>query len=195
MNVNPAAGTLVDRFVAANSTARFAWYALLVVVGAATIAAAAKIQVPFWPVPMSLSTLAIFTMAAAYGLRLGLSTIFAYLGAGFAGLPVFVGATAGPAYFLGPTGGYLAGFVIMVAITGWAADRGWGRNPFKLGGAMLAGEIIMLTLGWAWIAIAFSAEKAFAWGVGPFIVTDLVKLAIAACLVPATWSLLRRLGL
>lgn len=190
-----ASTAIVERFIGAGSVNRLLWYSALAVAGSMLIALAAKIQVPFWPVPMSLSTLAIFTIAAAYGLRLGLGTIFTYLALGFYGLPVFVGATAGPAYFLGPTAGYLAGFVIMVAITGWAADRGWSGNPLKLGGAMLVGETIMLGLGWAWIAVAYSAEQAFAWGVGPFIVTDLVKLAMAACLVPALWALIRRLGL
>jgi biotin transport system substrate-specific component len=115
-----------------------------------------------------------------------------YLAQGAAGLPVFAGTPEkgiGLAYMAGPTGGYLAGFVVMAAIAGWAADRGWSRNPLKLGAAMLVGESVMLVLGALWIGYLFGAEKMLAWGVGPFIVTDLVKLALAAMFVPAMWSL------
>jgi biotin transport system substrate-specific component len=112
---------------------------------------------------------------------------------GAMGFPVFAGTPEkgiGLAYMAGPTGGYLLGFVAMAAIAGWAADRGWSRNPLKLGGAMLVGEVVMLALGALWLAYLFGFEKGIAFGVGPFIVTDLVKLALAACLVPALWSLL-----
>lgn len=156
----------------------------LVVAGSLIIALAAHIQVPFWPVPATLQTLAIFAIAAAYGRNLAVMTVLLYLAEGAVGLPVFAKG-GGIAYFAGPTAGYLAGFVIAAAITGAAADRGWAGNPFKLFFANLAGEIVILGLGAAWIAFAFGADKAFAWGVGPFIVTDLIKIALAAAIVPA----------
>lgn len=167
---------------------------LLVVFGVALITIAAKIQVPLWPnpTPVTLQTMAIFALSAAYGSRLALATIMAYMIAGASGLPVFAGPVAGLAYFTGPTGGYLAGFVVMAYITGLATDRGWSHSPFKIGSAMLVGEVIMLTIGALWMGYLFGADKIIAWGVGPFIVTDLIKLAIAACIVPALWGLLKK---
>ena len=172
-------------------------YPLMIVAGIALIAIAAKIKVPLWPnpTPVNIQTLAIFTMASAYGSRLGVATIMGYMLAGAAGLPVFTNTPetgAGLAYLAGPTGGYLAGFVVMTYITGLAADRGFGKNPFKMGGAMMVGEIIMLAMGALWMGYLFGSDKIIAWGVGPFIVTDLIKLAIAACIVPAVLGLFRK---
>lgn len=175
---------IVPSLLGDGKTTAVAWKTFLVMAGSAVIALAAHIQVPFWPVPATLQTLAIFAIAAAYGRNLAVLTVLAYLAEGAAGLPVFAKG-GGLAYFAGPTAGYLAGFVIAAAITGWAADRGWASNPFKLFGANLVGEVVILSLGAAWIAIAFGADKAFAWGVGPFIVTDLIKIALASALVPA----------
>ncbi len=165
--------------------------AFLILAGSVVIAVAAHIQVPFWPVPMTLQTLAIFAIAAAYGRNLAVLTVIAYLVEGALGFPVFAKG-GGLAYFAGPTTGYLVGFVIAAAITGSVADRGWSTSPFKLFGANLVGEIVILVLGAAWIAAMFGTDKAFAWGVGPFIVTDLVKIALASALVPALATTLRR---
>jgi biotin transport system substrate-specific component len=176
---------------------------VLVLVGTAFIAIAAKIKVPFYPVPMTLQTLAILTIGATYGFRLGTLTVLAYLAEGLVGLPVFTNtppAVAGPLYFLGPTGGFLAGFVLMAAIVGYAADRGWDRSIPRLAGTMLAGEIVMMALGFAWLAwvaqlssgaTGLGIEKALAGGVTPFILGDLLKLALAALAVPAAWRLFR----
>ena len=179
-----------------NTALRYAWLAFLAVAGTVVLTLAAKTQVPFWPVPMTLQTLAVFAIGAAYGMRLGVATLVLYLVQGAMGFPVFAGTPEkgiGLAYMAGPTGGYLLGFVVMAAIAGWAADRGWSRNPLKLGGAMLLGEVIMLALGVLWLAYLFGLEKGIAFGVGPFIATDLVKLALAACMVPALWSLVERI--
>lgn len=182
---------IVPSLITASSVSSLASKAALVFAGTMVIAIAARIQVPFWPVPATLQTLAIFAIAAAYGRRLAVWTLIAYLAEGAAGLPVFAKG-GGLAYFTGPTAGYLAGFVIAAAITGAAADRGWASNPVKLFGANVAGELVILAMGAAWIALAFGTEKAFAWGVGPFIVTDLIKIALAAALVPALAALLAK---
>lgn len=161
---------------------------LLVVAGSLLLWVSAKIKVPFWPVPMTLQTLALFAIAAAYGLRLGVATVALYLVEGAFGLPVFAGTPEkgiGLAYMFGPTGGYLVSYLFAAAIVGYAVERGLGRNPFKLFGAMLVAEVVILAMGAAWLAYLLGSEKALAFGVGPFIVTDLVKIALAACLVPA----------
>jgi biotin transport system substrate-specific component len=171
---------------------RLAGLVLLAIAGSLLMWVSAKIKVPFYPVPMTLQTLALFGIAAAYGMRLGVATIALYLIEGALGLPVFAGTPEkgiGLAYMFGPTGGYLASYMIAAAIVGYAVDRGLGRNPFKLFGAMLVAEVVILGMGFAWMAYLFGAEKAFAFGVGPFIVTDLVKIALAASLVPAVTAL------
>jgi biotin transport system substrate-specific component len=128
-------------------------------------------------------------------MRLAVATLVLYMLEGAMGFPVFQSTPEkgiGLAYMVGTTGGYLAGFVVMAAIAGWAADRGFDRNPFKLFGALLVAEVIMMAMGFAWLATIIGAEKAWQFGVVPFIVPDLVKVALAASLVPAVWSLLPR---
>lgn len=176
---------------------------VLVVAGTALIAIAAKIKVPFMPVPMTLQTLAIGLIAATYGLRLATLTLVAYLGEGLLGLPVFTNTppiAAGPLYFLGPTGGFLLGFVALAIIVGWAADRGFDRSTIRLFAAILVGEIVMFALGFTWLAwfaqlssgtTGLGAATALAAGVTPFIWGDLLKSALTAFLVPAAWSLLK----
>jgi biotin transport system substrate-specific component len=174
---------------------------LLVLAGSAIIAIAAKVKVPFYPVPMTLQTLAIMAIAAAYGFRLGVATVLAYLAEGALGLPVFTNtppAIAGPAYFLGPTGGFLIGFVVLAAAAGYATDRGWDRSAPKLFGALLVGEIAMMALGFAWLAwfatlssgaTGLGIAAAFSGGVAPFILGDLLKIALVALAVPASWGM------
>ena len=191
---------------ASSELSRFLIGLALVLAGTAVIAISAKIKVPFFPVPMTLQTLAIMAIAATYGSRLAVVTVLAYLVEGLVGLPVFTNtppAVAGPAYFLGPTGGFLAGFVAMAAIVGIAADRGFGRSTVKLAGALLAGEVVMMALGFAWLAwfatlssgaTGLGAGTALAAGVTPFVLGDLLKIALVALGVPAIWSLFGRKG-
>jgi biotin transport system substrate-specific component len=165
--------------------------ALAAIVGSMLLAVAAKVSVPFWPVPMTLQVLAVFLIGAAYGRNLAFATVMLYLAEGAAGLPVFT-TGAGLAYMAGPTGGYLIGFAFAAAIAGWAADQGYDRSPLKLFAALLVGEAVILGLGAAWLAVLFGFEKAITFGVGPFIVTDLVKAALAAAIVPAAWGIVER---
>jgi len=176
---------------------KYLMYALYVAIGVCLITVAAKIKIPLWPnpTPVTLQTLAILAISSAYGSRLAVATIMSYMIVGAAGMPVFTGTPEkglGLAYMAGPTGGYLAGFVVMAYITGVAADRGLSKNPLKMAGAMFVGNVIMLVMGALWMGYLFGSEKIIAWGVGPFIITDMIKLVIAACVVPALWSLLKK---
>jgi len=175
----------------------------LVLAGTALLVISAKISVPFYPVPMTLQTLAVMAIAAAYGLRLGTMTVVAYLAEGLVGLPVFTAtppAAAGPLYFLGPTGGFLVGFIALALIVGYAADRGWDRSFARLFGAMIAADVVVFILGFAWLALFAQAGShtgigfagAWTYGVMPFLLGDLLKIALAAALVPATWGLIAR---
>ena len=187
MSAAALSGPLVTVALPQDRPARLIAQTLLVIGGTVLLALAAKVTVPFWPVPMTLQTLAVFLISAAYGRNLAVATVLAYLLEGAIGLPVFA-TGAGLAYMAGPTGGYLLGFVAAAAIVGEAADRGFDRNVFLLFGAMMLGEVAILALGALWLAVLMGGEKALAFGVGPFIVTDVVKIALAATIIRATVS-------
>jgi len=189
---------LVSLAMPESRAARLVVQGFLILAGTLLLAVSARTKVVLGPVDMSLQTLAVLLIGACFGMRLGLATVLLYLAEGAMGLPVFQSTPEkgiGLAYMVGPTGGYLVGFAVMAAIAGYAADRGWDRNVVKLFGAMLVAEIAMLALGFAWLAVLMGVEGAWTFGVVPFIVPDLIKVALAACLVPAGWSALRGLGI
>lgn len=179
---------------------------VLVLAGTAILAISAKVKVPFWPVPITLQTFAVMAIAAAYGSRLAVVTVAAYLVEGVLGLPVFANtppAVAGPAYFLGTTGGFLVGFIPLAWIVGYAADRGWDRSILRLFAAMVVADLVVFALGFSWLAwfaalsnggTGLGIANAFKFGVQPFIAADLLKIALAALLVPAAWRLFQRKG-
>ena len=169
--------------------------ALLAVLGSLFMWAAAKIQVPFYPVPMTMTTFAILTVGMAYGWRLGAATVLLYLAEGAAGLPVFAGTPEkgiGLAYMAGPTGGYLAGYVLAAAACGWLAERGWDRNVATAALAMLAGNVLLYIPGLLWLGVLFGWDKPILeWGLIPFILGDATKLALAALALPLAWKAVR----
>lgn len=186
---------LISLALPEKGAARLAGQLLLAIAGTLLLFLSAKTKVILGPVDISMQTLAVFLIAASFGMRLGVATLLLYMAEGALGLPVFQSTPEkgiGIAYMLGSTGGYLAGFVVMAAIVGWAADRGWDRHPIKLFNAMLVAEIVMMAMGFAWLALLIGPEKSWQFGVMPFIVGDLIKVALAASLVPAVWSLLKR---
>ena len=164
----------------------------LVLVGVGILAVSARIQVPFYPVPVTMQTLAVMVIAMAYGSKLGTATLFSYLFAGFIGAPVFAGG-AGFAYMAGPTGGYLAGFLLAAVVLGALADRGWTRNWQTTAAAMLVGTSIIYLLGIAWLSQLIGLDKAITFGLVPFIYGDILKLVIAAASVPFMWKLVAKL--
>lgn len=157
--------------------------------GAVVITIGAKVQIPFWPVPMTMHTLAVFLVAALLGPRLGFASMAAYLGAGAMGLPVFSGSPErgiGLAYMAGPTGGYLLGFLLAAGLVGWlATGRGWIGRAL----AMLAGLAVVYAVGLAWLAAFVPIPDLLADGLTPFLPGDLVKVALAATLLSGANSL------
>ncbi|KAB2850968.1 MAG: biotin transporter BioY [Hyphomicrobiaceae bacterium] len=161
----------------------------LALIGTALLWASAKVQVPFWPVPMTMQTFVVLSLGAAYGSRLGTATVALYLLEGALGLPVFAGTPErgiGLAYMAGPTGGYLAGFVAAAWLVGMLAERGWDRSVLLLGAAMLLGHIIIFACGFSWLATFMGAEKAWLTGVAPFHAGTALKTVLAALLIWAT---------
>lgn len=169
----------------------------IVLFGTLFLAICAKIQVPVWPVPVTLQGFAVAVIAAAFGLRIGVATVALYLAEGAAGLPVFA-TGGGAAYFAGPTGGFLIGFLAMAAIIGHAADRGASGRPLALIGAMLVGNTALLLFGFVWlVALAGSAKwidqdnvvaSAFAGAIQPFVLWDALKMALAGLTVAGLWQ-------
>ena len=186
---------LVSLALPEKGVARYAMLALLAISGTLLLTLAAKTKVVLGPVDLYLGNLAVLAIAAAFGLRLGLATFLLYLAEGAMGFPVFQSTPEkgiGIAYMMGTTGGYLFGMILATALVGWAADRGWDRNPVKLFSVMVVGVALILAFGFAWLATLIGAEKAWQFGVVPFVMPDLIKAALAASVVPAVWALFAR---
>ena len=169
---------------------------ILIALGTALLTLSAKINLPLPYVPMTLQTLVVLVIGAAYGWRLGGTTVIVYLAEGAIGLPVFAGPVGGLAPLLGPTAGYLVGFVAAVVVTGWLSERGWDRSVPLLFVAMGAGHIIILAAGFAWLVFGMKLgfEKAWLVGIAPFIAASVIKNALGAALVPAIRRTLDRRG-
>jgi biotin transport system substrate-specific component len=165
---------------------------LLAVLGSMVLAVSAKIQIPFWPVPMTMQSLVVLMLGMAYGSRLALGTLLLYLAEGAAGLPVFAGTNAGFAYMIGPTGGYLIGFVLAAVLIGCLAERGWDRSPLKALAAMTVGHVVVFVPGVAWLALLFGFDKAVMLGLTPFWGATLLKTLLGAALMQAAWYAIAR---
>ena len=165
-----------------------------VLAGAALMTLAAKVQIPFWPVPMTLHTLAVMAFAVVFGPRIAVSIFLTYLAAGAAGLPVFSGSPErgiGLAYMVGPTGGYLAGYLVASWLVGSLA---MGKGILGRVGAMLLGMVPIYAIGTAWLANYVPASQLLAVGVMPFLLGDLVKIAVVAIGSAVLPAALTRLG-
>ncbi|HLI11365.1 MAG TPA: biotin transporter BioY [Alphaproteobacteria bacterium] len=167
---------------------------VMVLGGSLLLALSAKVQVPFWPVPMTMQSLVVLLLGMSYGSRLGAATLAAYLAEGICGLPVFAGATAGPAYMMGPTAGYLVGFLLAAALLGWLAEHGWGRGVVRLAVAMSIGHVLLFVPGVLWLAVLLGWGKAIAVGVTPFIAATVLKTALGVAVMSALWGLAGRRG-
>ncbi|MFN3629667.1 MAG: biotin transporter BioY [Casimicrobiaceae bacterium] len=177
---------------------RLTWskQAVLFVAGIALLWVSAKLQIPFWPVPMTMQTYVVLVLGMAYGLRLGTLTMLGYLAAGALGLPVFAGTPEkgiGLPYMMGPTGGYLVGFVAAAALCGWLAERGFDRSFLRTALAMTAGHALIFAFGLAWLASLIGWEKAYAAGLAPFWAATALKTALGVLTLPTAWTLMRRL--
>ena len=160
----------------------------LAVIGSLVVAIAAQINIPMVPVPMTLQTLAVLSIGAAFGARLGAATLALYAVEGAAGLPVFAQMKAGAAIISGPTGGYIVGFILAAALVGYLAEKGWSRDIPKMVMAALLGAIVLYIPGLVWLhQFANGWSQTFEWGITPFILGDVVKAVIAALGFQVAW--------
>lgn len=184
--------TLSQALLPQTSLAR---HALLALGGSAVIAMAAQVSLQIGPVPLTLQTLAVLAVGMAFGSRLALATLLLYVAEGAMGLPVFSGGKAGIATLMGPSGGYIFGFVMAATMVGWLAERGWDRSVVMTALAMALGNVVLYVPGLIQLQLVTGAEWAqvWAWGAGPFLLGDAIKLAIAALAMPGAWSLMAML--
>lgn len=165
-----------------------AWRLLFdVAVGVCVLTASAKVSVPFWPVPMTLQTLAVLMIGVLQGRR-AVVTVAAYLTAGALGVPVFANAAAGPLYMAGPTGGYLAGFLVAAAFLGHM-ELLQRVQPLRSALSLVAAAFVILLCGACWLAVLIGPARAIEAGVAPFILAELVKagIATATLVLLASW--------
>lgn len=164
----------------------------VIFVGSWLLAASSWIETPMWPVPMTAQTYAVLLIGAACGARLAAATVVTYLVQGALGLPMFAGGAGGVAHLLGPTGGFLVGFLISATLVGWLLERGWGRNFFALLGAMAIGHALVFITGVAQLSLFVGMSSAIAGGFTPFIVGSIVKVFAAAATIRMLDSWLHR---
>ena len=163
--------------------------------GAALLTLSAKVKVPFYPVPMTMQTMIVLMIAMAGGLRLGVATVGLYLMQGALGFPVFADTPErgiGLAYMMGPTGGYLGGFLAAAAFAGWCGDKGFGRSILGAVAVMSLGHVVIFAFGYAYLATLLGAVAAFNAGVAPFAMATILKVALGAALMPALWLTARK---
>lgn len=198
---------LTDEFGADAGAMKWLKRAGMIALGVALMWLSAKIKVAVEPVPVTMQTLIVMAIGLAYGARMGMATMIAYLALGAAGEPVFAGTPEkglGLGYMLGSTGGYLMGFVAAAGLVGWLAERGWDRSLLKTAAAMGLGLIALYACGVAWLAFGFpltafgaafsgiGLESALTFGVMPFLWIDALKLSLAIVAFPMIWRLLGR---
>ena len=191
-------GTLLQA-VAARAELHSAFRAVAVVFVAVLTIVAAQVSVPlpFTPVPFTLQPMVVLLGGAALGSRLGMSSQILYIAIGLAGLPVFAASPVLPQGFgrlLGPTGGYLMSYPIAAFVAGYLAERGFDRRYLTSVIAMVAGLAIIFACGVAWMAFGtprVGLSAAIATGLVPFIPADIVKIFLAATVLPAAWRFLR----
>jgi biotin transport system substrate-specific component len=190
LSLAPRRSVLADRVLPKS----LAVDALLVVGGAALTALLAQVTIPLWPVPITGQTLGVLLVGASLGATRGALSMVVYAVAGLAGLPVYSDHTAGPAVLLGPTGGYIVGFVLAAGFTGWLAQRRFERRFVAGMLAFLAGSVVVFLVGLPWLKVSLGLTWAQTIAVGftPFIVGGIIKAVIAAAALRGAWALVDR---
>ncbi|MCC2106780.1 MAG: biotin transporter BioY [Hyphomicrobiales bacterium] len=157
---------------------------VLIAMGTAALTLSAYAQIPLWPVKLSMQSFVVFILGFLYGPSLAVVTVAVYICAGAIGLPVFQSG-AGPSYLLGPTGGFLVGFLGAAYVTGFATEK-WGAlsRPIVAAGSALLATIVVFVPGLVWLAVLFGAQKAMALGLSPFLPGAVLKLALATASIP-----------
>jgi biotin transport system substrate-specific component len=168
----------------------------LILGGSLLIALSAQLQfvLPFSPVPITGQTFAVLLLGALYGSKRGPATVVTYLALGVMGLPVFAGGTYGVARLVGPTAGYLVGFLAAAFVVGFLSERGWDRKPWTTAVSMIIGNGMIYVAGVLWLSRFVGWPAVLSTGVLPFLAGDALKIALATILLPTGWKLIGRSG-
>ena len=166
----------------------------LVIVFSLFIAACAQFAIHIGPIPITGQTFAVLLTGMLLGSRLGAAAVIAYLIEGAIGLPFFAGGGAGLVRFLGPTAGYLVAFPAAAFIAGAFAEHGWDKRYLTAVAAMAIGSLVIFLGGWAWFAVLTNTPPvaAFKLAVLPFLLGDVIKIALGAAVLPTGWALLKK---
>ena len=156
----------------------------LVLFGTLLLALSSKVQVPFWPVPMTMQTFIVFIIGMAYGWRLAFFTLVAYLIEGALGLPVFAKG-GGILYLTGPTAGYLYGMAIAAGVIGFFSELGYNESYFKSLISLMVGTVIIFVFGVGYLGLVIGYDKALAGGLYPFIPSEFFKIGLAVIIIPS----------
>jgi len=156
--------------------------------GTLVTALSAQISVPWEPVPFTLQTLGVTLCGLTLGARKATASQLAYVAAGAAGAPVFAGGAGGPQHLFGPTGGYLVAFILAAGLLGWFTDRGWTRKTVPATIGVVLANVVILSIGSAWLSAYVGVEKAWVVGVLPFLIGAALKSVIALCISPGLWQ-------
>lgn len=160
----------------------------LMLAGSWLVALLALVQIPIGPVPITGQTLGVLLVGMLLGSRKGAASLLLYLAQGAAGLPFF-SAGGGPLRLVGPTGGYLLGFMMAAFLVGALSQRGWDRSAWKTALAMAVGNLVIYVCGLMWLARFVPAESLIEIGLLPFLLGDAVKIGLAVMLLPTAWRL------
>ncbi len=163
----------------------------MILFSVAFMAVMANIRIPLWPVPITMQTFGVFLIAFFFGSRKGFLAILAYILAGLIGIGVFAGYKSGIGVFLGPTAGYIIGFLFMALVVGWLIEKGYGRSKASVLLCMLVGELILYIFGLSglWLYLGnVSFIKVLMLGFVPFIIGDILKIMGAMALFPYLWK-------
>ncbi len=168
----------------------------LILGGSLLIALSAQLQIilPFSPVPITGQTFAVLLLGVLYGSKRGLATVVTYFALGVMGLPVFAGGAFGVARLVGPTAGYLVGFLAAAFVVGLLSERGWDRKPWTTAASMIIGNGIIYMVGVLWLSRFVGWQAVLSTGFLPFLAGDALKIALATILLPAGWKLIGRSG-
>lgn len=160
---------------------------LQVAIGVLLLAVMSQVSIPLMPVPITFQSVTVIFLAMIYGARLGTYTVLSYLALGACGVPVFAEFSGGLAVLLGTNGGYLLGFVAAALVCGYLSQYGFAGNIIKSFIAALIGDLIIFSLGIAYLSAFIGWHQAVAFGLMPFIITESVKLICVAIAVPRFW--------
>jgi len=149
-----------------------------------TLAAQVEILLPISPVPFTMQAQTVLLIGAVLGARHGFMSVLFYILEGMVGLPVFAGGGTGVLHLIGPSGGYIWGFALGAACTGWLVEHGWGKSFFKTASSMLLGNAIIFAAGVTWLSYLFGFSKALQFGLYPFVLTDFLKVLFISNFFP-----------